>query len=223
MHQRKSKKILVYFFLLIIFSTIGNESLNHLRFENIKNIQISGLDDKNSHLLQKKIKNLNLGNIFFLNEVDIIKTINSISLIETFEIYKNYPASINIKIKKTDFLAKMNNNGKTFLIGSNGKLTLDELNYYDLPFLFGKPNIQEFINFKKILDKSDFSYNEIKNLYFFPSKRWDLKFKNNTTLKLPHNINVKILNDLYGFLENYSNQNLTIIDARIINQIILNE
>ncbi len=223
MHQRKSKKILIYFFLLIIFSTIGNESLNHFRFENIQNIQISGLDDKNSHLLQKKIKNLNLGNIFFINEEDIIKSINSISLIETFEIFKNYPASINIKIKKTIFLAKINNNGKTFLIGSNGKLTLDELNFFDLPFLFGKPNIQEFINFKNFLDKSEFSYNDIKNLYFFPSKRWDLKFKNNTTLKLPHNVTVQILNDIHDFLENYSNQNFTIIDARISNQIILNE
>ena len=223
MHQRKSKKIIIYLFLLMIFSTIGNETLNNLKLNSIKNIKISGLDDKDNYHLLKKIKNLDLGNIYFLNEESIRKLINSNSLIETYAEFKKYPSSIDIKIKKTTFFAKINNNGKTFLIGSNGKLTFDELNYTELPFIFGNPNIQEFINFKKNLDKSNFSYTEIKNLYFFPSKRWDLKFKNNTILRLPFNVTPEILNNLYDFIENYSGESLTIIDARIDNQVILHE
>ena len=224
MHQRKSKKILFYIFLFLIFSTIGNESLNNLKFDNIENIKISGLGDKNSNILQEKLKNLNFKkNIFFLNKEEIEKLLSSNTLIETYEIYKNYPASLNIKIKKTTFFAKINRNGKTFLIGSNGKLTLDNLNHSDLPFIFGKPNIKEFINFKKNLDSSNFLYSDIKNFYFFPSKRWDLKFKNNTLLKLPYNVSPEILKRVYEFLENYSNENYAVIDARINNQIILNE
>jgi len=223
MHQRKSKKILVYFFLLLIFSTIGNKSLNNFKFQNINNIQISGINEKKSNILLKKINDLKLGNIFFINEGEIRKLINSSSFIETYEIYKNYPSSLNIKIKKAIYYAKMNDNGKIFIIGSNGKLIADEFNNPDLPFIFGKPDIQEFIKFKKKLDKSNFAYTQVKNLYFFPTKRWDLKFKNNTLLRLPYDITPEILNNLHKFLEKNSDKNLSIVDARINNQIILNE
>ena len=50
--------------------------------------------------------------------------------------------------------------------------------------------IIEFFNIKKIIDESKISYAEIKNLYFFPSKRWDLELRDNTIIKLP-NDNIK--------------------------------
>ena len=82
---------------------------------------------------------------------------------------------------------------------------------------------KEFLIFKKILDQSKFSYSQVENLYFFPSKRWDLRLKNNTLVKLPRNFSVEHLNDLYQFLENYKIEKFTVVDGRINNQIILNE
>jgi len=64
MHQRKSKKILLYFFLLIIVSSIGNNTINNYKLKKIENINIFGLDEKNSQILLNKLKNLSLGNIF---------------------------------------------------------------------------------------------------------------------------------------------------------------
>ena len=124
---------------------------------------------------------------------------------------------------KTNFFAKINDNGKIYLIGSNGKLTPNESGYRELPYIFGKPNIKEFLKFKTIIDKSKFSYNQIKNMYFFPSKRWDLKLNNNILLKLPNNLTQENLNNLYEFLEMYNGENLTTVDARLENKIILNE
>ena len=152
-----------------------------------------------------------------------MRLLNSNSLIESYEVFKKYPSSININIKKTKFLAKINDNGKIFLIGSNEKLTLAEKSYKDLPFIFGNPNISEFLKFKQIIDNSKFSYNQIESLYFFPSKRWDLKLKENILLKLPNNFSNKMLNSFYEFLEEYDVKNFTVIDTRIENQIILNE
>ena len=223
MHQRKSKKILVYFFLLIIISTINNNFLNNLNFNTILKIKISGLDQKDSQILLNKLNNLNLQNIFFINKKEIIELINSNSLIERYEIFKTYPSTINIDIEKTNFFAKINKNGKIFLIGSNGKLTLPDKSFNDLPFIFGKPSIDEFLKFKKIIEKSKFSYDQIENLYFFPSKRWDIKLKENILLKLPSNLNKQTLNHLYAFLKNYNKKNFTVVDYRIKNQIILNE
>ena len=223
MHQRKSKKVLVYFFLLIIVSSISNNSISNLKLNKTQKINVSGLNENDNQKLLNDIKNLSLENIFFINKSEIIKVINANSLIERYEVFKKYPSTINIKIEKTNFYAKINNEGKTFLIGSNGKLTLSQSDYGELPYIFGKPNINEFLKFKKIIDSSKFSYKQIKNFYFFPSNRWDLKLKDDILLKLPNNFTYETLDYLYEFLENYKGESFNIVDARIENQIILNE
>ena len=58
---------------------------------------------------------------------------------------------------------------------------------------------------------------------FFPSKRWDIKLKNNILLKLPNSLTQEYLNNLYKFLEMHNGKNLTTVDARLENKIILNE
>ena len=60
MHQRKGKKILIYFFLLILVGSINNVSLNNLEFQKINFIQVSGLSDKENQSLLEKIESLNL-------------------------------------------------------------------------------------------------------------------------------------------------------------------
>jgi len=223
MHQRKSKKFLIYVLLLIIVSSISNYSINNFKFKKIENIKIFGLDQKNNKILFNELKKLSLGNIFFIDKKEIEKLFNSNSLIERYIVFKEYPSTINIKIEKTNFLAKINNNGKIFLIGSNGKLTLFESGYNDLPYIFGKPNIEEFLKFKKKIDKSKFSYDRINNMFFFQSKRWDLKLSDNILLKLPENLTLETLNNVYEFLENYTGKNFSILDARLRNKFILNE
>ncbi len=221
MHLRKSKKIFIYFFLLILVGSINNIGFSNIDLNSIKVISVSGLDDKNNEYLSKEIKNLKLSNIFFLNPDKINELMSSNSLVEKFEIFKKYPSSIDVKIQKTNFLAKINKNGKMYLIGSNAKISKYDLNYYNLPFIFGKPDIIDFLNFKKKIDQSDFSYKEIKNLYFYPSKRWDLELKNNILVKLPKDNVKESLNLSYQFLNEKNLQNINLIDARFKNQIVI--
>ena len=223
MHQQKSKKIFIYLFLFLILGSINNITLNKIKFENTKNIIISGLNKNENINLLNNIKVLNLNNIFFLNGNEISKIINSNSLVEKYEIFKKYPNTIDIKIEKTNFLAKMNSDGKTFLIGSNGKLSNVKFSDKELPFIFGKPEINEFIEFTNIIDQSNFSLNEIKNLYFFPSKRWDLELKNNIILKLSKDNTKRSLDQVFELLNNDNFNNIKAVDARIKNQIILND
>ena len=223
MHQRKSKKILVYFFLLIIISSTNNISLNSFKFDKIQNIKVTGLSIDENKSLINEIKNLNLNNIFFINQNSIKNVLNLNALVENYEVKKKYPSSIEIKIDKTKFLAKISRNGKMLIIGSNGKLSSYDEEKINLPFIFGNPDIKEFLIFKKILDQSKFSYEQVENLYFFPSKRWDIRLKNNILVKLPRNSSVENLNNLYKILENYNIKKFTVVDGRINNQIILNE
>jgi len=168
--------------------------------------------------LHQNIKNFNLNNIFSISKIDLINEIESNSIIEKYSIFKRYPSSLDFKIKKTKFLARINQNGQIFYIGSNGKFIKNDFSNNQLPFIFGSPRVDEFFRIKKIIHESKIPYSEIKNLYFFPSKRWDLELRNNTVIKLPHdNVNIA-LNLAIEFLDDNK-----FIDARVKNQIILND
>ncbi len=223
MHLKKSKKTITYFFLLIMFGSINNINLKNLKLKNIKSINVDGLEKDESIIILDKIKDLKFDNIFFLDAVKIKKILETNPLVEKYSVFKNYPSSININIIKTKFLAKININGDVFIIGSNGKLSENYLNTDKLPFIFGKSDINNFLEFKKIFDKSKFEYKQVKNLFFFPSKRWDIEFKNNKILKLPEKLTKEMLDDLFELMNDNNFKNIKIIDARIKNQIILND
>ena len=223
MRQQKGKKILIYLFLFLIVGSINNAKVTSVKFEKIKNIKISGLNENENANLLKNIEFLKLKNIFSLNRNQISETIGFNSLVENYEIFKKYPYSLDIKIKKTNFLAKINSEGKIFLIGSNGKLSNVKFSNKELPFIFGKPDITEFIKFTNTIEKSKFSLGEIKNLYFFPSKRWDLELKNNIILKLSKDHARLSLDQAFEILNDNNFNNIKVVDARIKNQIILND
>ena len=65
MHTRKSKKILLYLFLLVILASINNKSLNKLKFDKVSEINISGLNETDNKKILKDIISLNLENLFF--------------------------------------------------------------------------------------------------------------------------------------------------------------
>ena len=223
MHQRKGKKILIYIFILIFVGSINNSALTKIEFENIKNISISGLSDEENLNLLKNIQKLNLKNIFIINKNKISKIIDSNNLVEKYEITKKYPHSLDIKITKTNFLAKISSNGKIYLVGSNGKLSDIKFSDKELPYIFGKPEINEFLKLIDIIYQSKFSLNEIENLYFFPSKRWDLELKNKIILKLSKDLTQSYLNEVFEILNDKNFNNIKVVDARIKNQIILND
>ena len=223
MHQRKSKKILIYVFLLLIVGSINNVSLNNIRLKDIDNIKIVGLEERDNFILLNQIKSLNLSNIFLIDGRKIEKKIVSNNLVENFFIFKRYPSSIDVNIETTKFLARINKNGKKFLVGSNGKLIEDNLSNNQLPFIFGTLDINEFLKFKNMIDQSKISYQEIKNLYFFSSKRWDIELKNNILIKLSKNNTKASLKLVLEFLYGNEFKDIKMIDARITNQIILND
>ena len=223
MHQRKSKKILIYFFLLFLVGSINNIDILDLKFLSVKEINVTGLEKEENSIISKKIKNLKLDNIYLINKKDLNTLIESNNLVEKYFIFKRYPSSLNININKTSVLARIIKNGKIYNLGSNGRLIENRHSNNQLPFVFGNPEIVEFFNIKKIIDESQISFEEIESLYFFLSKRWDLKLRNNIIIKLPNDNTKEGLKLVSEFLHNNEFKDIKIIDARIKNQIILND
>ena len=193
MHQLIDKKIkiLIYFFIFFLLSTAGNKSINDLKFSlfNISKINVSGLSEEENFNVNHDLNSMMFQNIFLINKDNFIKILSKNNLIESFDIKKVYPNLLKIDLKKTNFIAITNNNNNFFFIGSNGKLIKYKNTNKRLPFVFGKVNYDNFVKFKRIIDKSKFNFSEIDSIYFFPSNRWDIKTTDGVLIKLPERSN----------------------------------
>ena len=122
MHLLISKKIIIYLLIFCFLVSIHNISLINLNFPKINKIEIIGLNLNEKKKIENIINDANFENIFYLDKQYLQKKINSINIIEQFEIFKNYPSTLKIFIKQTKILAQTKKNGSDYFIGSNGKL-----------------------------------------------------------------------------------------------------
>ena len=192
-------------------------------FPKIDKIEIIGLNLDKTKKIEGIINDANFKNIFYLDKQYLKEKINSIHIIEQFEIFKNYPSTLKIFIKETKLLAQTKRNGFNYFIGSNGKLIQNDKLADDLPFVFGDLDIHEFINFKNEIDKSNFNFKNITKLYYFKSKRWDIETSKGYLIKLSKNSVEKDLNLFVRLSDESKFKDKLIIDFRQKDQIILNE
>ena len=224
MHQRTNRKIIIYLFLFAILASVNNFKYINLQLFKIDLINISGLNDTENSNLYEKITNYKKKNIFFIDNLEISKNINSNNLVEKFWVFKEYPSTININLIKTNFLGITKINNIDYLIGSNGKLIKKRNDQViDLPFIFGSVDANDFLILKEILDKSNFDVSKIENFYYFKSNRWDIKTKKGLVIRLPSEINVNLLNTVNQIIEDENFKNIKTLDFRQTNQIITYE
>ena len=223
MHLLISKKIVIYLLMFFLLVSINNISFMNVSFPKISKIEINGLNFDERKKIENIIYDSNFKNIFHLDKEYLKKKINSINIIEQFEIFKNYPSTLKIFIVKTKILAQTKRNGYDYLIGSNGKLIENKDFILEIPFIFGDLDISEFLKLKMKIDGSLFEFSEISNLYLYKSNRWDIETRNGNLIKLPKN-NIEAILNLYVRMSNEKKINgKTIVDFRQKNQIILNE
>ncbi len=224
MHQRTNRKIIIYLFLFAILASVNNFKYINLQLFKIDLINISGLNDTENSNLYEKITDYKKKNIFFIDNLEISKNINSNNLVEKFWVFKEYPSTININLIKTNFLGITKINNIDYLIGSNGKLIKKRNDQViDLPFIFGSVDANDFLILKEILDKSNFDASKIENFYYFKSNRWDIKTKKGLIIRLPSEINVNLLNTVNQIIEDENFKNIKTLDFRQTNQIITYE
>ena len=217
-----SKKIIIYLLLFSFLVSINNISLTNFSFPKINKIEIIGLNLNERKKIESIVNDANFKNIFQVDKQYLKKKLDSINIIEHFEIFKNYPSTLKILIKETKILAQTKKNGSNYFIGSNGKLILNDFSSSSLPFVFGDLNVEEFLNFKNEVDKSNFDFKKIIKLYYFKSKRWDIETSEGYLIKLSRNDVKKDLN-LFVRLSNEDKfKNEIVIDFRQKDQIILN-
>ena len=216
--------IFVVFIILFFLSSINNQLFVKKKesFYNLKSIKVIGLDSNINSEIEKNLNFLKNTNIFFVDREILIDQLSKYSFIENYNIFKLYPSKIILELQQAEFLARTIRNNETFLIGSNNKFINIERfgNYENLPIVFGKFTAENFISFKKTLNQSNFNYNNIKEIFFYPSGRIDIKNKNNVLIKFPIQNLEKALSIASKIIDNKKLNN-NIIDLRVSNQLIL--
>ena len=228
MLQLTDKKFKLFFYLIIfiLLSTQikKNQDKKSIFSSNLKKIEVKGLSEKNNFEVHESLKYLLTKSIFFVSKQEFQSILIKNNLVESFNIKKIYPNLIKIKIKPTELLAITSHNNKKFYIGSNGRLISTKQTKTfsnNLPFVYSKSNYVDFIKLKKIIDKSEFQFEQIESFYYFPSSRWDIKTKNGFLIKLPEKNIAETLKLLQLIKSNKEFKEKKIIDLRISNNIIL--
>ena len=221
MLQQISKKIFIYLFIFLLLGTLNNKNFLEFRLQK-KSFEIIDKSQYKNEQLNKDLTKLINKNLFFLKKEEVLKAFESNQVLESFFVFKKYPSYLIVKTKKTDFLAVTKKDGFNFFIGSNGNFIKVNNEKVELPFIFGDIKILEFLKLKKIIDNSNFDYNQIKNLYYFKSKRWDIETKDGLIISLPSEKLERSFEILSKISEDENLNKFNHIDLRQNNQIILN-
>ena len=226
MHLSINKKR-IYFYIICLFliTSITNQEIlsNFKKLFLIKKININ-LDKP--ELNNKILLNLDYlidKNILFLNKKNFLTKISSINYLENIKIEKNYPSTIIFSANKTKLLASTFINQKKYYIGENNQfISAEDINISkNLPTIFGKFNISEFIDLQNELNNQNIDQSSILKYFFHKNKRWDLYYPNNKIIMLP-NKNITKAISLYKKFEKENKIGPdTIIDLRIENRLVL--
>ena len=225
MHQSigKKNKIIVYLLFLLILSTTNGKLLENQNSDNskINHINIEGLSSADNKKISNELNDLFYKNILLVRREEIQRVINKYNIIEKYSVKKNYPSTINIKIKPTKFVARLSNNEQ--LVGANGKLIFNKENKEILPYIFGEFNSEDFLKLKKNIEKSKFTFEKFKTLYFFPSNRWDILTNDNILIKLPQDKFLESLNLAYKVIDTSHFKNINLIDLRVKKHLVIKQ
>jgi cell division protein FtsQ len=223
MHQSigRKNKIIIYLLFLFILSTTSAKLINDQNKLSllISKINITGLSERKNLEILNNLNNILYKSIFVISKDEIKKILEKHNIIQEFSIKKIYPSTLKIEIKPTKFIARVSNNGQ-YLVGANGKLIEDRNNSELLPYIFGEFNSQHFLSFKQNIEKSIFSFSNLKTLYFFPSGRWDILTDNDILIMLPQEHLVASLNLSKKLIDNDNFKDNKFIDLRVTNHLV---
>jgi len=223
MHQStdKKKKIIIYLLFLFILSTTSAKFINdqNTLSSSVSKINITGLSERKNLEILNNLNSFLYESIFVISKDEIKKILEKHNIIQEFSIKKIYPTTLNIEIKPTKFIARFSNNGQ-YLVGANGKLIEDKNNNELLPYIFGEFNSLDFLSFKQNIEKSIFSFSNLKTLYFFQSGRWDILTDNDILIKLPQEHIIASLNLSKKLIDNDNFKDNKFIDLRVKNHLV---
>tara|TARA_Y100000590_G_scaffold307133_1_gene346694 strand:+ start:4386 stop:5081 length:696 start_codon:yes stop_codon:yes gene_type:complete len=226
--MKKIYKIFLFLLVFIFLSTFNPKetnlySKNESNFFKIQKIEILNNNIVNKNEILDKISHLYKKNIFYIDKSKITEPLKEIDFLEKIEVKKVYPDTIVLIVHETRPLAILFRENQKYLIDNLSNL----VNYdkkiipNDLPSVVGDNSENNFVNFYNKLKDNNFPINKIKNYYYFPIGRWDIKLTNSKLIKFPiTKINKAIIQSVDLF-ERQDFESYNIIDLRMHDKVIV--
>jgi len=226
--MKKFYRIILLLVVLIFLSTFNPKELGLIPKKNDDFFKIQNIEIKNNFLIKKsevkeKLSNVYKKNIFFVKMADIEEPLKEVDFLEKIEVKRKYPNTVIIKIFETKPVAIFFRNKDKYLLDSSSNLISfnDNINFNELPNVFGEGAENNFIYFLNRLKNNNFSNKKIKNFYYFQIGRWDLQLINNKVIKFPDSNIDDAIKKSIKLLERKDFKNYNIIDLRVDGKIIV--
>ena len=216
------KKIFFYLLILILITSINNRNLYEKIILNNEIIfEVNGLSNNDDLELRSNLKSFRNQSIFSIDKKELSELIIKNNIVLNFLVKKIYPNKIAIQINKATKVGKILKDNKISIIVSNGKLIdyENQQNLY-LPYFYGDFDQKEFLKLFNMLNSVNLDFRKIESFYFFPSRRWDIKFKDGLIIRLPENNPTKSLLFVLNLLKEKKFINSKVLDLRTNNKII---
>jgi len=226
--MKKLYRIVLLILVLIFLSTYSPNKFDLILEKNNTFLKIQKIKIVNNFLIKsseikEKLSTIYNRNIFSIKKEDIEEPLKEINFLEKVEVKKKYPNTIVVKIFETKPVAILYKNKAKYLLDSSSNLIFFEnnMNFNQLPSVFGIGAENYFVYFFNQLENNNFPINNIKKFYFFQIGRWDLQLVNDKMIKLPHDNIEDAIKKSIELLNRKDFQNYNIIDLRVDGKIIV--
>ena len=226
--MKKFYRIFLLITILVFLSTYSPNKFDLTLENNSDFFKINKIVILNNSLVKKGNVKEKLGqiynkNIFLIERKDIEESLKEIDFLKKVEVKKKYPNTIIVKIFETKPVGVLFKDKDKYILDSSSNLISfdDDLNFDQLPNVFGDDAENNFINFLNQLKINNFPTKKIKKFYYFKIGRWDLKLANSRTIKFPYNVTNDIIKKSVELLDRKDFQNYNIIDLRVDGKIIV--
>lgn len=226
--MKKLYRIVLLIILLIFLSSYNPIEFNLILEKNNTFLKIQKIKIVNNFLIknseiEKKLSQIYNKNIFLIKRKDIEEPLKEIDFLEKVEVKKKYPNTIIVKIFETKPVATLYKNKAKYLLDSSSNLILFEnnMNFDQLPSVFGVGAKNHFMYFFNQLENNNFPIKDIKKFYFFRIGRWDLQLANDKIIKFPYNDVEGAIKKSIELLGRKDFENYNTIDLRVDGKIIV--
>ena len=226
--MKKLYKVILLIILFIFLTTFNNTKLNLTEENKISFFKIKNIIIQNNILIKEKkirenLKKLYNKDIFFINSKNIKNSLQGIDFLSKIHVKKKYPNTILVTIYETIPVAILFKNKTKYILDSESNLIFFDknLNFDNLPNIFGKQAEENFLYFSKLLNDNNFPNHLVNKFYYFQIGRWDIHLSNGKIIKYPSDEVNSAISKSIKLLNRKDFINYKIIDLRVAGKIIV--